>query len=329
MSFRTALLGTTAFMLAAIGFGSGVHAADPGYPVRAIRMIVPFPSGGGADLTARIAAHGMGEALRRSIVVDNRPGANGILGTEIAARSAADGYTLLLVDRGALGINPSLYRKLPYDPLRDFQPIAIATEAPYVFVANPALQVGTIAELVARARSRPGSMSYGSYGVGSMAHINFEAFNRRHGIDLQHVAYKGAPAAVSAVVGGEIAVTMASAPSVLGFVRDGRLRALAVGAPERMALLPDVPTMAEVGGGADTLIPTFFALAAPAGTSHSIVATLHSALKRAIDSTDATEKLVANGLVPNVTSPEVMRSTVSADVSRFRALVSAIGIKPE
>jgi tripartite-type tricarboxylate transporter receptor subunit TctC len=262
-------------------------------------------------------------------VVENRPGANGALGTDQVAKSAPDGYTLLLVDRGALGINPSLNARLPYDPLKDFAYVGMVTQAPYVLVVNPSLPVRNVEELIALSKRKPRSIHYGSFGVGSMAQLNLEAFNQRHGTDLQHVPYKGAGPAVKAVVSGEIALAIASAPSVLGFIRDGRLRAVAVGSERRLSLLPEVPTLAEAGGVADTLIPTFFALATPAGTPDRIVATLNAEMRAALDASDVAEILVASGLIPSGSSPQALSALVTEDVARFGALARSIGLKAE
>jgi len=320
-------------LVAATAFGAfaATHAqAQTGaYPNRPIKLVVAYPPGGGADLTARTVAQKMSEQMGQPVVVENRPGANGGIGADQVAKAAPDGYTILLVDRGALGINPSLYAKLPYDPLRDFAFIGIATEGPYVLVVNPRLQVNSVKELIALTKAKPKSVDYGSFGIGSMAQLNLEAFNQREGTDLQHVPYKGAGPAVQAVVSGEVGVAIASAPSVLGFLKDGRLKAIAVGSDRRMAILPDVPTLAEAGAAPDTLLPVFFALAAPAGTPPEIVAKLNAEMKRALTAPDASEKLIASGLVPTGSSPEVMTRTVAQDVERFRALVKAIGVKPE
>jgi len=299
------------------------------YPGRPVKLVVPFPPGGGADLTARLLAQRMGDSMGQPVVVENKPGANGSLGTDAVAKAAPDGYTILLVDRGALGINPSLYAKLPYDPLKDFSYIGIAADGPYVLVVNPSLSVTTLAELTALAKSKPGTLNYASFGIGSMPQFNLEALNRKLRIDLVHVPYKGAGPAAQAVVAGEVGVTIASVPAVLGFIKDGRLRALAVGADKRLALLPDVPTLAEAGGGADTLIPTYFALAAPAATPPAIVAKLNAEMKKALADPAIAEKFAAAGLVPNGGSPEAMTGIVNQDVARFGAQVRAIGIKPE
>ncbi len=299
------------------------------FPSRPIKLIVPFPPGGGADLTARTLAQKMGESMGQPIVVDNRPGANGSLGTEAVAKSASDGYTILLTDRGALGVNPALYSKLPYDPLKDFSYIGIANDGPYVLVVNPSLNVKTLAELTALAKAKPGALNYASFGVGSMPQLNLEAMNRKLGIDLVHVPYKGAGPASQAVVANEVGVTISSVPAVQGFIKDGRLKAIAVGSDKRFALLPDVPTMAEVGGGADTLIPTFFAFAAPAGTPPAIVNKLNAEMRKAIADPAIAEKFIAAGLVPNGSTPEQMTAIVRNDVPHFAALVKAIGIKPE
>jgi tripartite-type tricarboxylate transporter receptor subunit TctC len=306
-----------------------VHAQGASYPDRPIRLVVPFPPGGGADTTARMLAQKMSERLDQQIIVDNKPGANGLVGTDAVAKAAPDGYTILMTDRGALGINPSLYRKLPYDPRKDFAYIGIATEGPYVLVVASALPVKSLGELITLSKSKPGELRYASYGLGSMAQMNIEALARAAGISLQHVPYKGAPPAVAAVVAGEVDLTIASPPSLLGFIRNGRLRALAVGSDTRLALLPDVPTMKEAGLDGQPLIPTYFALAAPAGTPPAIIDRLHQELRRAVQLPDVDDKLRAAGLIPDGGSPIAMKEIVAEDMQRFAALVKDIGLKPE
>ena len=304
-------------------------AQSTSYPDRPIRLVVPFPPGGGADTTARMLAQKMSERLGQPITVDNKPGANGLVGTDAVAKAAPDGYTILMTDRGALGINPSLYNKLPYDPRKDFAYIGVATDGPYVLVVSSALPVKTLAEFIAMGKAGPGTLRYGSYGVGSMAQLNLEALARATGIALQHIPYKGAPPAVAAVVAGEVDLTIASPPSLLGFIKDGRVKALAVGSDTRLALLPDVPTMKEAGLASQPLIPTYFALAAPAGTPSAVVERLNQELRYALQAPDVADKLRAAGLVANGGSPAAMTRIVGEDVDRFAVLVKDIGIKPE
>ena len=285
-------------------------AQTPMYPTKPVRLVVPFSPGGASDLTARTLAQKMGESMGQSIVVDNKPGANGVVGIDLVAKSPPDGYTILLTDRGSLTVNPSLYVKLPYDPVKDFSYIGIATDGPYVLVANPKLNVNTVQELVALSKSKPGTVNYSSFGVGSMAQLNLEAFNQKMGTDMLHVPYKGAAPAAQAAVTGEVGVTIAAVPAVQGFIADGRLRALAVGAEQRFAVLPDVPTMREAGAGNDILVPTYFALLAPANTPAPIVAKLNAELKKALADPAVAERLAGAGLVPVGSTPEAMAASV-------------------
>ena len=304
-------------------------AQAPAYPAKPLKLVVPFSPGGASDLTARTLAQKMGESMGQAIVVENKPGANGVLGIDSVAKSLPDGYTILLTDRGSLTVNPSLHAKLPYDAVNDLSPIGIATLGPYVLVANPKLGVSTVQELVALAKARPGTISYSSFGIGSMAQLNLEAFNHKMGTDMLHVPYKGAAPAAQAAVTGEVGVTIAAVPAVQGFIKDGRLRALAVGADTRFAVLPDVPTTAEVGAGNDILLPTYFALLAPGNTPAPIVARLNAELKKALADPAVAERLASAGLVPVGGTPEAMAASIREDLPRFADLVKKIGIKPE
>jgi tripartite-type tricarboxylate transporter receptor subunit TctC len=317
-----------AFICVLVGW-IGIAIAQEPYPSRPIHLIVSFTPGGGADLTARAVGQGMSEGLRQPVVVENRPGANGLVGAAAVAKSPPDGYTLLLTDRGALGVNPSLYKSLPYDPLRDFEYVGIVTSAPYVLVADPRLGVKSLSELVRVAKAKPGAINYASFGIASMAQLNIEALKARLGINLTHVPYKGAGPAVQAVVAGEAGLTISSPAAVLGFVRDGRLRALAIGTRKRSALLPDVPTLAEAGADEDTLVPTYFALALPAGTPRPIAERLHEAMKRALAAPGVAERLGAAGLEPTGGTGEALRELVRRDIPRFRKIIQDIGIQPE
>jgi len=303
--------------------------AQAAYPDKPIKLVVPFAPGGASDLTARTLAQKMGDSMGQPVVVDNKPGANGSIGTEFVAKAAPDGYTILLTDRGSLTVNPALYAKLPYDPVKDFSYIGIVTDGPYVLVVNPKLNVKTLAELVALAKAKPGTLNYSSFGIGSMAQLNLEALNQKMGTDLTHVPYKGAAPAAQAVVAGEVGVTIAAVPAVQGFIKDGRLRALAVGSDKRFPVLPDVPTMAEAGAASDILVPTYFALLAPANTPAPTVAKLNAELKKALADAAVAERLAGAGLVPVGGTPEAMAASVKQDLPRFADLVKRIGIKPE
>jgi tripartite-type tricarboxylate transporter receptor subunit TctC len=303
--------------------------AQEKFPSRPIRLIVSYPPGGGADLTARTVGQKMSETLGQPVVVENKPGANGLVGCDAVAKAAPDGYTMLETDRGALGVNPSLYKTLPYDPTKDFAYVGIVTRAPYVLVIDARLPAKTLNEFIGLAKARPGALNYASYGIASMAQLNIEALKAKLGIDLTHVPYKGAGPAVQAVVAGEAALTIASPPGVLGFVRDGRLRALAIDAKGRSPLLPDAPTLAEAGGTADTLVPVYFAFALPAKTPRAIVARMHDAMHAAVASPDVAERLAAAGLEPaGGTGAEVL-ALVKRDIPRFRKIIQDVGIQPE
>ena len=303
------------------------------FPARPIRLVVSFTPGGGADFTARTVGQRMSELLGQPVVVENKPGANGLVGCEAVAKSPADGYTMLETDRGALSVNPSLYRKLPYDPLRDFEYVGIVTAAPYVIVIDSRVPANTLAEYVKLAKAKPGSLNYGSYGIGSMAQLNIEALKAKVGMNLVHVPYKGAGPAVQAVVAGEASLTVASPAAVLGFIREGRLRALAIGEKRRSPLLPDLPTLAEAGAQFgledDTLSPTYFAFALPAKTPPAAAEKLHRAMRRAALSPEVAGKLNAAGLVPAGGTGAELAALVARDIPRFRRIIENIGIQPE
>ena len=319
----SAIVAVAATLVASVAFGQAA------YPDKPIKLVVPFAPGGASDLTGRTLAQKMGDLMGQPVVVENKPGANGAIGTELVSKAAPDGYTILLTDRGSLTVNPALYAKLPYDPVKDFSYIGIATDGPYVLVVNPKLNVNSLAEFVALAKAKPATLYYSSFGIGSMAQLNLEALNQKFGIDLTHVPYKGASPAAQAVVAGEVSVTIAAVPAVQGFIKDGRLRALAVGSDKRFAVLPDVPTMAEAGAASDILLPTYFALLAPPKTPPAIIAKLNEAMKAALADPVVAERLATAGLVSVGSTPEAMAASIRQDLPRFAALVKSIGIKPE
>lgn len=322
---------TLAAGLAAAGFAPmpGARAQGAGaWPEKTIRMIVPFPPGGGSDFLGRLLAQKLSEGLGQAMIVDNKPGASGSIGADAAAKAAPDGYTLLMVVRD-MGINPSIFTSLPYDTLKSFAWIAKVAEGPYVLVVNPAVQATTVAELVALAKAKPGAISYGSLGIGSMGHVNVEAFIRHFGINMLHVPYKGAGPALAATVSGEVSVSLAALTGAMPMVREGRLRALVVGAEKRVSLLPDVPSIVEAGAPVETLLPTHWGFAAPVGTPKPIIDRLNAELKRALALPEIAEKIAQNGLIPVHSTPEALAALVESDIAHFARLVKAIGIEPQ
>lgn len=296
------------------------------WPSQPIRMIVPFPPGGAADLTARTIGEYMGGTLKQAVVVENRTGANGVLGMDAVAKAKPDGYTILMTDRGSLGINPSLYAPLPFDPINGFAMIGVAVEGPVVVVVDPKLGVKNAATFIALAKTKP--LNFSSQGVGSIAQLNLEAFAQRAGIKMVHIPYKGAAPASLAVVQGDVAITITAPSTSLAHVNAGRLTAIAVNTAQRLPQFPDVATLAEQGMP-DVMVSTFFALAAPAGTPRPIIERLNAELKAALAESAVAAKITGVGLVPAPSTPEAAAKLVADDIARFGALVKAVGIKPE
>jgi tripartite-type tricarboxylate transporter receptor subunit TctC len=322
--FITSVVGLTA----TVGFRPSQILAQPaGYPSKPVKVIVPFPPGGAADTTMRLLGPKLTEVLGQPVVVENKSGANGIIGAEAVAKAAADGHTLLFAPREVFGVNPTLHKSLPYDPVDGLAAIGIVVEAPYVLIANPSLGITTVKQLLDLAKTK--ELAFASFGVGSMGHLNLEAFAQRMGITLRHIPYKGAPDAVRAVVSGEVALAISTPPAALGLLQENKLIALAVGSEKRLDMLPHVPTLGEAGIAPDTLLPAFFAMAAPKGTPPAVIERLSSELKRALADPAVIDRLSASGLNPVGGTPQDMRQVIAHDVTRFAALVKAIGIKPE
>ena len=299
------------------------------YPIKTIKLVVSFPPGGGADITARIVQNKLSENFGVPIVIDNKGGANGILGAEIVAKSQPDGYTILLTDRGALGINPSLYKKLPYNPLTDFEYIGIGSFGPYVLAINASIPAKTYQEFIAYAKSKPNSLNYASFGVGSMPQLNMEAFCLANDIKIKHIPYRGGGPAVAALLSGEVDATVVTAPALLQFIKDGKIKALVIGSTKRSSLLPNVPSILEVGGQVDTFIQTFFGFAAPAGTPKNIILKLSQEFKKVFTDKEFADKFNELGLFVDGGSSEEMMNTVKSDIPKFAKLITQIGIQPE
>jgi len=311
---------------ATLWFAIAPATAQP-YPSKPIRMVVAQSPGGNADFIARLFAQRLGERLGQQFVVDNRPGAGGTIAAELVARAAADGYTLLLAPT-AYGINPALYAKLPYDPQRDLAPISLLASSSAVVVVNPQLQVRTVAELIALAKSHPGKIHYGSSGVAAANHLAGELFRSMAGIDIVHVPYKAATAALVDLTGGRIQLMFASPPSVMGLLRGGKLRAIATAGTKRAAQLPEVPTVIESGlpGYQNTI---WQALLAPGRTSKTVIDRLHGEIAGIIKQPELLERLQADGSEPIGSTPSELAEHISAEIARWTKVVKAIGLKPE
>ncbi|SNS11897.1 Tripartite-type tricarboxylate transporter, receptor component TctC [Noviherbaspirillum humi] len=320
-------LGLTAATMS-LAMSHAAHAADP-YPSRPIKVILPFPPGGSSDSVLRLVGQKLSELLKQPVIVDNRPGANGVLGAEIAAKSAPDGYTALFTDRGALAINPSLYKKLTYDPIKDFKFAGVVVWAPYVLVANPKVPASTMTELVNYAKKNPGKLNYASFGIGSMTQMGMESLNERFGTAITHIPYKGGGPAATATMSGEVDLSLATVGTASGPIKAGKLKPLVYGNSDRSPQLPQVATIVEAGGKADTIPPTFFGFAFPARTPDDIVKKFSAEVKRVLAMPEVADKLVENGYVIGKMSPEDMSDTLKHDVVEFGRLAKKLGIEPE
>ena len=299
------------------------------YPSKPIRIIDAFPTGGAGDVLARIIIPKLSENLRQPIVVDNRPGAGGNIGAEVAAKAPPDGYSLFMGVTVVIAPSRTLYSKLPYDALRDFAPVSRVGSGAYVLVAHPSLPVKSIKELVALAKARPGELSYASAGgTGSGAHLCGELFKIRAGVNLLHIGYKGGPPAVTAVVSGETALGFMTVTAGLGQITAGRMRALAVTSTRRTPLLPDVPTLAE-SGYPDYEVTPVFGLFVPVATPKDIVAFLNREVRRVVDTPEVRERYAAQGVIASGSTPEELGAILAAEVAQWAKVIKAAKIRVE
>ena len=296
------------------------------YPARSVRMLVGFPPGGGTDIMARVLAPQLQQQLGQPFVVENRPGATTNIASDLAAKAAPDGYTLLFTT-SALAINMSLYKNLPFDALRDFTPISVFAESPNLLVAHTSAGAN-VKELVDQAKAKPGAMNYSSAGAGTSQHMAGELFKVRTGSSITHVPYKGTAASLTAVIAGEVHFSFANVPAIIGHVRNNRLRALAVAGPKRSDLMPDVPTMQEAGvsGGE---VPVWYALLGPANLPRHVVKTLNDATVRAARSPELRQKLADQGAEAVGNSPEEFGKLLREEVAKWAEIVRVSGAKAE
>jgi tripartite-type tricarboxylate transporter receptor subunit TctC len=299
-----------------------VHAQA--YPTRPIRMVVPFAPGGGSDISGRILADGLGEALGQTIVVDNRPGAGSILGCDIVAKAAPDGYTTLLGNI-SMAFNTAIYKKLPYDAVRDFAPITLVTDQPNILVAHPSLAAKTFQDFLSLATSQPGKLTYGSAGLGSGTHLAMEMLLMSRKLDLVHVPYKGTGPALTALLGNQISVFFSTYASALPHVKAGRLRAYAVTSAKRTTTLPDVPTVAE-SGFPGYEYSTWYGFLAPAGTPRTIIEKLNKTAVGVLNSQKTRERYLAQGVDPIPSTSAQYVAHLKAEVEKWTKVVRAAKI---
>ncbi|MBX9813061.1 MAG: tripartite tricarboxylate transporter substrate binding protein [Burkholderiales bacterium] len=295
------------------------------YPVKPIRIIVPFAPGGGADIIARILAQKMTDSWGQQVVVDNRAGASGNIGNELVAKAAPDGYTLLMAS-SALAINPSVYKSVPYDAVRDFAPITRPALLPNILVVHPSLPVKTVKDLVVLAKSKPGQISYASAGAGTGTHLAGEMFKIMAGVDMVHVPYKGGGAVISDLLGGQVALTFATLPSVMPYVKAGRLRAVAMTTTQRWPGLPEVPTIAE-SGFPGFEISTWIGLLAPAGTPKDVVGKLHGEMVRILKLPDVRERFESLGMEPVGDTPDQFAQYIRSELAKYAKVVKQSGAR--
>ncbi len=294
------------------------------YPVRPVRLIVPFTSGGGVDIVARALAQKMSEGLGQSIVVDNRAGAGSVIGMELAARAAADGYTLLIAS-STLTINPALYRNLPFDAQRDFSPISQTSVIPLVLVATPALPVSNVKEVIALARSRKGRMTYASSGVGVSVHLAMAMLNSMTQVEMVHVPYKSTAQKNVDLISGQVELMFAAIPSVAAHVRAGQMKAIAVSSLKRSAVMPEIPTVAESGVPGFELI-SWNGILGPAGTPAAVVSRLNSEIRKALNHTDVKTRLLQDGADPAPGTPEELAALIKSELIKYAKVVAAANI---
>ena len=302
-------------------------AAAQAYPSRPVRLVVPYPAGGPVDIMARLLGQQLSERLRAQIVVDNRAGANGNIAGDIVARSTPDGYTLLMGANGVIAVNPSLYRKMPFDPQKDLAPVSLFATAALLMVVHPSLPVRSVGEFIAAAMSRPGTINFASSGTGSTAHLCSELLKVKAAIDIVHVPYKGAAPALNDVIGGQVQMLISGVSSAAPHARSGKLRALGVTSPQRLAALPDVAAIAETVPGYEVL--TWYGVFLPAGTPAGIAKSLHAAVVAAVNQQDTRARLTALGAEATASTPGEFAAMVRGEIAKWGEVVRGAGIRPE
>lgn len=311
-----------------VGMLACLDATAQSYPVKPIRIIIPTPPGGNPDFIARPVAQKMSESLKQPLVIVNQPGAAGIIGAEQAARAAPDGYTILFAAVGHVATTSALQRKIPFDINKDFAPISLVAAAPFALFVHPSVPAQTVGELVAHAKTRPGQITYASFGVGSFTHFAAEALGAAGGVSMHHIPYKGSAPAAAALLAGEVMIAFDALQSTLPHVQGKRLRALAIGASQRLPIAPDIPTFAEAGFpgvGASA----WFGFFAPANTPRDIIAKLHTEAAQALALPEIRTLFERAGIEPVGSTPEAFAALVRDDVARFTKIAQDLGIRAD
>ncbi|MGL4231111.1 MAG: tripartite tricarboxylate transporter substrate binding protein, partial [Casimicrobium sp.] len=301
--------------------------AQSAFPNKPVKIIVPSAPGDGSDIMARLIAQKLQERWGQPVTVENRPGAGGVVGTEAAAKSAADGYTVIVGNAGSHAINQALYPKLPYDVTRDFAAVTMLVSAPNAFVVNPNVPAKTVAEFIALAKKEPNKFSFASGGNGSSAHLNGEMLKMMAGIDMQHIPYKGASPAITDVMGGQAQLMIGNLPPMLPHIKSGKLRLLAVTTPKKFAAVPDAPPMAETVAGFESL--AWFGVFAPSATPKDIIAKWHTDTVAVLAMPDVKEKIVQLGFDVVGNTPDQYATIVKSDIAKWTKVVKASGAKPD
>ena len=323
--FRSA--GLALVLLAAPALLAG-EARAQAYPSRPIRLIVPFPPGGSTDILSRALGQKLSEGLAQPVLIDNRPGAGGSIGSEAAAKAAPDGYTLVMGQLGPLAVSPAIYKNLPYDPVKSFAPVSLMAMVPSVLVVNPQVPAASASELIAYARANPGKLTYGSAGSGSTSHLTTEYFKLATGTDILHVPYKGVGPMLTDLISGQLSMGINGAPAVMPHVNSGRLRALAVTGSARLPSLPQIPTLIESGvKGFDA--SGWYGILAPAGTAREIVMKLNAEIRRIMQTPELRSRLDNEGAIPAAGSPEEFTAFIVAEIARWGAVLKRAGIEPQ
>jgi tripartite-type tricarboxylate transporter receptor subunit TctC len=312
-------------VLLAFVLGVG-DARSQSFPNKPLRMIVPFPASGGADIFARLVSRKIAEQMGQGVVVDNRAGASGIIGSEAVAKAAPDGYTLLLGTTGTHSTNPAVYAKLPYDPIRDYVAVSLVAEAPFALLVHPSLPVRTVKELIAFAKARPGQLNYGSAGIGSSSHLGFEQFNLMAGIKTVHVPYKGLPLATGDTIAGNLTMTWDSISAAGAMIRAQRLRALGIGSLKRSSLMPELPSISEAGLPGFELV-SWYGIFAPAGTPTEVVKRLNGEIVRAVVSPELREQYAALGATQVSSTPEDFAAMLKRDIAKWGKVARDVKIE--